>query len=790
VTPPGAASSGHVGQPVTRPQALRHLHGRGTFSDDVKFRRLAHAAFLRSPHAHARIVAIDTAAAAALPGVLAVLTGRDAERYCEPWAGILAHLKGMKAARQYPLARDTAVWQGEPVVAVAAETRALAEDAVARVVVRWEPLSAVVDPEAALRPDTPVIHPELGDNLAYESSLEAGDVAAAFASADVVVEETFTTGRHTGVSLEPRTLVADYDPSERRLTVHASSQTPNILQDVLARHLRLSEGDVRVIVKDVGGSFGLKLHVYPDEITTCILALVLGRPVKFVADRIESFQADIHARGHRVHAELAARRDGRILGMRVDDLTGVGPFSVYPRSSTVEGNHVVRLMPAVYRFPNYRAHLRVVYQNKTPMCQLRSVGHPVAFMVMEGMVDRLARALGLDPVEVRRRNLVTRDMYPFTTANGDFLERLSHEEALAVILERARYGELCRERDALRARGVYRGLGLCVFVESTTPGLGGYALGGARISSQEGCTTKLEPSGMVTVASGVTEQGQGTETMLAQVVATAVGVAFERVRVVSGDTMATPYGGGTWASRGTGVGGEAALQSGQALKASILAIAEKLCEVDRAALDVRDGDVVEAATGAVLMPLAELARVAHFRPDTLPKDFQPELTVTRHYVPRHQTFAFANGVQLSHVEVDVETGFVTLLDHWIVEDCGRIVNPLLVDAQLRGAVVQGLGAALYEECVYDEHGQLLTATMADYLVPMAADMPDIHTAHLETPTALAEGGFKGVGEGGVAGAPGAVLNAVNDALAPLGARVTGVPITPDRVLAALAARSR
>jgi len=785
MTSSGASSSGHIGRPVTRPQAVRHMHGRGTFADDVKFARLVHVAFLRSPHAHARILAIDTAAAKAATGVVAIVIGRDVERFCDPWAGTLAHLKGMKAARQYPLALDKAVWQGEPVVAVAAETRALAEDAIARVAVQWEPLPAVVDPDDALRPDSVVIHPELGDNLAYEVTLRAGDVTDAFASAEVVVEETFTTGRHTGVALEPRTIVADYDPSERRLTVHQSSQTPHVMQDILSRHLRLPEGSVRVVVKDVGGSFGLKLHTYPDEITTCILAMMLGRPVKFVADRIESFQTDIHARGHRVRAALAARRDGTIVGMRVDDLTGVGPFSVYPRSSTVEGNHVVRLMPAVYRFRNYEAHLRVVYQTKTPMCQLRSVGHPVAFMVMEAMVDRLARQLDLDPVDVRRRNFVTSDMYPYTTCTGDFLERLSHEECLTLVLERARYRELCRDRDRLRAQGIHRGLGLCSFVESTTPGLGGYALGGARISSQEGCTVKLEPSGMVTVATGVTEQGQGTETMLAQVVATAVGVAFDRVRVVSGDTMATPYGGGTWASRGTGVGGEAALQSGRALKASILRIAETLFDVDRASLDVRDGAVVDAATGEVRMALAELARVAHFRPDLLPKDFQPELTVTRHYVPRHQTFAFGNGAQLSHVEVDVQTGFVKLLGHWIVEDCGRIVNPLLVDAQLRGAVVQGLGAALYEECVYDEEGQLLTTTMADYLVPMAADMPDIDTAHVETPTALAEGGFKGVGEGGVAGAPGAVLNAVNDALAPLGARITGVPITPDRVLAAL-----
>ena len=427
----------------------------------------------------------------------------------------------------------------------------------------------------------------------------------------------------------------------------------------------------------------------------------------------------------------------------------------------------------------------MVFQNKTPMCQYRAVGHPIAFAVMEGMVDRVARELGLDPVEVRRRNYVTAEMYPHTSQTGYFFERLSHEECLERLLALSSYRALCSERDALRARGIYRGLGLCAFIELTTPGPAFYGVGGARISSQDGCTLKLEPSGAVTCTTGVTEQGQGTDAMLAQVVATAVGVPIERVRVLTGDTLVSPYGGGTWASRGAGIGGEAALQSGKALKGNILRVAGAMLQCEPDELDLRRGKVVDAVSGAVRLDLAELGRVAYFRPDTLPKDFQPELTVTRHYVPRHQGFAFTNGIQLSHVEVDVATGFVRLLGHWVVEDCGRIINPRLVDEQLRGAIVQGIGAALFEHCVYDDAGQLLTGTMADYLVPMAAEMPDIVVGHVETPTAFAEGGFKGAGEAGTAGAPGAVLNAVNDALAPLGARVTRQPITPEVVLRAL-----
>ena len=776
---------GYIGRTVVRRETARLVAGRGTYTDDVVVPRLAHVAFVRSPHAHARIAGIDTSAAAALPGVVAVVTGRELAARCEPWVGVLKNYPGMKSAPQYPLAIDKAVWQGEPVVAVVAESRALAEDGSALVRVTWEPLPPVVDAEQALGPGAPLIHPELGDNLVLETTIKSGDVAAAFRAADAVYRETFETGRHTVVSLEPRVVLADYDPADETLTVYHSGQAPYMLHDILSRHLRIPEHRVRVINKDVGGSFGLKIHTYPDEIATCALAVMLGRAVKFLADRVESFQTDIHSRDHRVTAEVAVKRDGTILAMRLDDLAPVGPFSMYPRSSVVESGQILRTTPGPYRFRDYAARGRVVLQNKTPMSQYRAVGHPVASLVMEAMVDRVARELGLDPVDVRRRNLLTAEMYPYTAPTGLFFEKLSHEESLEAVLALAGYADLVAERDRLRARGVYRGLGLCVFLDLTVPGAQTYGTGGARISSQDGTTIRLEPSGKLTVLSSITEQGQGTDTVLAQVAATTVGVPIEDVRVVTGDTMVTPYGGGTWGSRGAGIGGEATLQTGKALKDNILKVAAVVFDVDPLSLDIRNGQIVDARMGEARMPLAELGRIAYFRPDTLPKDFQSELTVTRHYVPRHQPLAYTNGVQLSHVEVDVDTGFVRLLGHWVAEDCGRIINPMLVTEQVRGGVAHGLGDALWEHCVYDEHGQLLTTTMMDYLVPMAAEMPDIWVTHVETPTAYSEGGFKGAGEGGVAGAPGAVLNAVNDALVPLNARITRVPITPEVVLRAL-----
>jgi carbon-monoxide dehydrogenase large subunit len=789
-SPAAAADGGYIGRSVVRPQTARLVAGRGTYTDDVGAPRLGHAAFVRSPHAHARIVAIDAAEARALPGVIAVVTGREMAAHCEPWVGVLKSYAGMKSPPQYPLAVDKAVWQGEPVVAVVAESRALAEDGCALVRVTWAPLPPVVDAEAALAPGAPLVHPTLGDNLVLDMRVASGDVDAAWRGAHAVYRDTFDTGRHTVVSLEARVVLADYDRTEETLTVHHSGQAPYMLHDILSRHLRIPEHRVRVINKDVGGSFGLKIHTYPDEIATCALAVMLGRPVKFLADRLESFQTDIHARDHRVTAEVAVARDGTILGMRLDDLAPVGAFSMYPRSSVVESGQILRTTPGPYRFRHYEARARVVFQNKTPTSQYRAVGHPVAALVMEAMVDRVARELRLDPVEVRRRNLLTADMYPYTAPTGLFFEQLSHEESLDAVLELAGYRALCAERDRLRADGVSRGLGLCVFLDLTVPGAQIYGTGGARISSQDGTTIRLEPSGKLTVIGSITEQGQGTDTILAQVAATAVGVPIEDVRVVTGDTLVTPYGGGTWGSRGAGIGGEATLQSGKALKENILKVAAAVLEVDALALDVRHGHVVDARTGERRLPLAELGRIAYFRPDTLPKELQSELTVTRHYVPRHQPLAYTNGVQLSYVEVDVDTGLVKLLGHWVAEDCGRIINPMLVDEQVRGGVVHGLGDALFEHCIYDEQGQLLTATLMDYLVPMAVETPDIWVAHVETPTAYSEGGFKGAGEGGVAGAPGAVLNAVNDALSPFGARVTRVPITPEIVLRALGKLSR
>jgi aerobic carbon-monoxide dehydrogenase large subunit len=775
----------YIGRSVPRPNLARLTQGRGQYVTDVMLPRMVHVAFVRSPHAHARIKRIVTAEAKTSPGVVAAVTGAELSKVITPWVGVLTHLKGIKSAPQHAIAVDRACWQGEAVCAVVARSRAEAEDGCALVDVEYEVLPAVTDPETALDAKTPVIHPALGDNLTFERVLNAGDADKGFAEADAVVETTFMFGRHTGVTNEPRAIVADWNPGDQRLTVYQGTQAPHMTQNIFAKHLGLEENQVRVLTKDVGGSFGIKVHIYADEMAAVALSKLLRRPVKFVADRLESFITDIHARDHRVKAKIGVKRDGMITAFEIDDLTGIGPYSVYPRTSGIEANQVVNLVGGPYTCPNYRARARVVFQNKNVMCQYRAVGHPIATAVTEGLVELAAAKIGMDPIALRRRNLFADDAYPATSASGLIFEGLSHQASHDKILKMMDYDKLRAEQADLRHRGIHRGIGFASFIEVTNPSAAFYGVGGAHISSQDGATLKLDATGTVFVQSGVTEQGQGAESVLAQCVASSFGVAIERVRVITGDTDNTPYGGGTWASRAAGIGGEAAWQAGKALRENVLAAAASILQADPKALDIRAGIIVDAGTGRERMGLDEVARIVYFRPDSLPPGFQAEFVVTRHYVPRKWPFAFTNGVQASYLEIDLRTGEVKLLKHWCVEDCGTVINPQLVDEQIRGGIVQGIGAILYEHCLYDETGQLLNGTMMDYLVPMAGEMPDMEIGHVVTPTAESELGAKGAGEAGTAGAPACIMNAINDALRPLGATpITAMPITPECVLEA------
>src|ERR671935_398006 len=436
---------GYIGESVPRPNAQRLQQGRGAFIDDLRFPRLAHVAFFRSPYAHARIKRLDLTAARGAPGVIAVLDGRAVAEYCTPWVAVLAHLKGIKSPPQHAIAIERACWQGEACAAVVAESRSQAEDAVGLIEAEWQELPVVVDMEEALAGKT-VIHPELGDNICFRREHDTGGVDEAFAKADVVAEETYHFGRHTGVCLEGRSILADYNAAEHSLTVYHSTQAPHMMQDIFSRHLNIPEANVRVITKDIGGAFGIKVHVYPDEMATAAISVMLRRPVKFVADRLESFLSDIHAREHKARVRLACTRAGDILAFDLDDLTAIGPYSVYPRTSGIEGNQVVNLTGGPYKHQKYKARMHVVFTNKNVTCQYRAVGHPLAVALTEGIIDIAARKLGMDPVEMRRRNLIPDDAYPYTFPSGIKFEKLSHEKTLELLLQTMRYRELREEQ--------------------------------------------------------------------------------------------------------------------------------------------------------------------------------------------------------------------------------------------------------------------------------------------------------------------------------------------------------
>lgn len=775
----------HIGKPLPRPNAERLSRGAARYTTDIDLQGLLHVAFLRSPYAHARILSIDVSAARKREGVVTVLSGSDLARIAKPFEAKLDHLPKLKAAKQYPMAVDIARHQGEAVVAVVATSRALAEDALEDVHIVWEELDALVDASAALQPTATPIHAEFSDNLAFIAEIKQGDFAGVEAATTLSIGQKFQFARHTGVPLEPRAIVASADLVDGGLTVYQSTQTPFQTQAAIAAMYGLRDSDIRVITSDVGGSFGVKLHTYADEMAVCGIALLLKRPVKYVSDRIESFVSDIHARGQTVTARADFDAQGRLLAMHVDALSGIGPWSVYPRTSVLEGSQVLTLTGSPYQLRAYEGRLRLAFQNKVPMGAYRAVGHPIAMALGEVLIESAARKLNMDVVDIRRRNLLPDDIYPFRTLTGLQFEVLSHHRCLEKLVTMMDYPALRAEQAKLRERGIYRGIGLAAVVELTNPGPALYSVGNVRVSAQDGCQIKLEADGRITCAISITDQGQGNIAAISQVVADIAGVAQKDIRMVMGDTAQVPYGGGTYGSRGAGVGGEAALRAATAFRANMLRIAAALLQTSPDDLELQDSVVQVKGRNDKRLDMRQIADVAFFKPDQLPKDLQPLLSSSGHFTQLTDTFVFTNGFQASHVELDVHTGIVRLLDHWAVEDCGRIINPLLVDEQIRGGVAQGIGSALFEECLYDDRGQLMNGSLVDYLTPSSATLPDIHVGHVETPTLTSTLGAKGAGEAGTAGAPAAVLNAINDAMAPFGAEIFEMPATPERILKAM-----
>jgi aerobic carbon-monoxide dehydrogenase large subunit len=781
------SSDGLIGKSVARPQAQRAVSGRGYYTDDIVAAGMAHAVFLRSPHAHARIGKVDLEAVRSAPGVIAAFSGADLAKICKPWQTRLALLPGHYSAAQPAMAIDESCWQGEAVAIVVAESRAQAEDSLELVQIEWDGLPAVVDPEGALAQDAPLAHGDLQSNLAVDHIIEKGDLAAAFDNAATIVEHKFHFGRQTGVTLEPRSVLATFDRRTELLTVYQSTQVPFQMREIYAEQLGLHPDQVRVIVPDVGGAFGLKLHAYADEIAVVATAMLVGRPIRFTADRLESFVSDSHAREAIATARMAVGKDGMISGLEVDLIGGFGAYSIYPRSSIGEIMQTIQLVGACYEFPAYRGRMRGAYQNKPPSGAYRGVGEPLAMAITEQMIELGAAAIGMDPLEFRRRNYRKTSREPTTTTAGVVLEELSLQTCQHKLIERMNYDELRREQTTLRNRGVYRGIGLSAFIEmSAGPSL--YGPQGIKIAGHEACRLRLEGSGRIQAFSSSTDQGQGIATGISQVIAAEFGIPFDAVRITCGDTSLTPYGSGAWASRGMSYGGEAALLAARQLRSNVLTIAASLVHVNAADLRIENG-IIYDAKGVERTTVANVAATAYYRPHQIPLGLVPPLEIQELFFAKNVPYLSGNGIQAALVEVDIGTGLVSLLKCWVVDDCGRVINPQLVDEQIRGGLVQAIGGALYEHCVYSNDGQLLNGTLADYLLPMAGEMPDIDVLHVSTPTFSTQLGAKGVGEAGTIGGLGCIWTAVNDALRPLGARVTHQPFTPEHILDCIAAAS-
>jgi carbon-monoxide dehydrogenase large subunit len=605
-----------------------------------------------------------------------------------------------------------------------------------------------------------------------------------FRQAAVVVEHDFSFARQTGITLEPRVIVAEFDPRVRQLTVHHSHQVPHQMRDIFAAQLGLTLSQVRVIVPDVGGAFGMKLSAYPDEMAVAAIAVLLQRPVKFSADRLESFASDIHAREAVVRGRLAVAADGSLLAMDVTVTSGFGAYPAHPRGSVGEALQAVSMSAAPYRLESFRGRAQGYFQNLPPSGVMRGVGQPIACTVTEQLMDLAARKLQMDPAELRRRNYANATSPNVKSASGVVLGELSLDRCHERMLAFMDYAGLRRRQAALREQNIYHGIGFAVFVEQTAVGSSLYGALQVRVSAQESCRVLLEPDGSVRCETSITDQGQGTRTALCQIVAQELGIDPDEIQLHSGDTAQTPMGGGAWASRGVALGGEAALRAAGRLKQNILAVAGALLQTDASQLHIRNNAILNAA-GLPQITLADLAAAIYFRSHTIPFDTLPLFDVVESYVPRHVPYIAANGIQCAHVRVDPRTGNVDILDFWVVDDCGRVINPLLVDEQIRGGVVQGIGSALYERCIYGEQGQLTNANLADYLVPMAAEMPDIHIAHVESPTGVTSLGARGVGEAGAIGAAAAIWTAVNDALSPFGVTIGAQPMTPEHIFSCL-----
>lgn len=768
-----------IGSTVLRREDSYLLRGLAQFLDDLpEPNGTIHIAFVSSPYARADILSVDASAARALPGVIEVVTGRDFEGTVRTLAPDI-EIDGYREVRRPVVAVDRVNFVGEYVAVVLAESPYVAQDAIELVEVDYKPLPSVAGIEQALDPDAPIIHPELNDNLLFKSAFETKGFDEQFAAGELVLEEEFRTSRVTGVMIEPRGCMACPDPIADNYTLWTTTQIPHIVRTAIADHLSIPESTLRIATPAVGGGFGTKAHVYPDELIVVALARRYRRAVKWVQDRREDLLANAHAREHILRLKVSVNEDGVISAAYLDVKTNSGAYPNHPYSCTLEATAAVRMMPGPYKIRNYKYDVCSVATNTAPTGAYRGTGQPSAFLAIEGMMDRIGRRLGIDPAEVRRRNVVRPEEFPYINVVGVRYDTGSYLPSLERALEMIDYDAFRRSQPKDRmVDGKYRGIGICNYTEVSGTGAPGWRVRGfAKMPGFDSSRIVVEPDGKVTVYVSQADAGQGHYTTFAQVAADRLGVSWSDVNVVEGDTAKTPYGTGTFASRGSVVGGGTIIRCSDKLAVKVRRTAGYMLKRDPERLSLENGWVYDREDPDVRLSLREVAETAYSMNNLgLPQGEEHGLEATDYYDPPMVTMA--NGTHVAQVAVDPELGRVEIERYVVVHDCGRVINPMIVAGQVHGATVQGIGEALMEEIVYDPKGQHLNANLLDYLLPTAMDVPDIQLAHIETPSIDTVVGIKGAAEGSLTGAVPALTNAVADALSGLGVNISQVPLRP------------
>jgi aerobic carbon-monoxide dehydrogenase large subunit len=768
----------YFGQSIKRSEDMRLLTGKGLYVDDIKLNGCYHVAFLRSPYAHAKIKNIHKERALELPGVIAVFTGEDLIHNVKSlplmanvYPGVLERENPLvKPQFQRALACEKVRYVGEGIVAVIAESRSIAEDAVELIQVEYEQLPVVVDPHTALNSNSPLLFDEWGDNVGVSYSVKVGNVKEAIQNADFVLREKFKINRQSGNPMETRGVVTEWDSRNESLTVWSSTQMPHRLKSFISDCVNIPENKIRVIAPDVGGGFGTKALIYPEEIAMAYFCVKLKKPLKWIEDRLEHMKSTAHARDQHHEVEVGVLKDGSIIGIKDNLLLDTGAFNLYGINTSY---NTAAHLPGPYRINNYECNVKVVSTNKVPLTQYRGAGRPEGVFVMDRIIDLIAKKLKMDAAEVRRINIIRTEEMPFNTGrlykDGEPMvyDSGDYQECFQKALDAIGYEEFRIQQKAYWKKGRYLGVGLSAYVEGTGQG------------PHDGCRITIDTSGNITCAVSTASQGQGHHTTWAQICADHLHVKIDKINVITGDTQAVQYGSGTYGSRSAVVGGSAIVKACSRIRKKAFTIASILLDIEVGELAIENGRVFNVNQPEYGYSYDELAKWA--QPNKLPMNsgIEPGLSAEEYFIP--STATYSNGVHAAIVEVDNETGIIKILKYVVAHDAGKIINPMIADGQLSGGVAQGIGGAIYEEIIYDSNGQIITGTYMDYLIPTAFEIPDVVSIHMESASPRNPLGVKGLGEGGTISPPAALANAVEDALSPFDIQINSLPLSPNYI---------